>query len=310
MLLITGVSGLLGANLAQAARDRGLEVVGTYCQHPVSLQGASTIQLNLTDFLGGRDLCKTLRPKWVVHCAAATNVDWCEDNPAEARRLNSEVAENLTTACKAVDSRFVYVSTDSVFDGKRGGYDESDVPNPVNEYARSKLLGEQAVLAVAPASLVIRTNMYGWNAQPKASLAEWVLGRLRASQEVAGFMDIVFAPLLVNELCDVLLELLSNGASGLFHASSAGSCSKFDFARSIAQEFELEPSLVRPASHVTTLRAPRPRNTSLNSGKLAALLNRPLPGIRDGLHRMKMLEESGFVTCIRQMISPLPHSLG
>jgi dTDP-4-dehydrorhamnose reductase len=139
-----------------------------------------------------------MRPAWIVHCAAATNVDWCESHPVECMRVNAEAAGALARAARSIGARLVYISTDSVFDGVSGGYRETDPVSPVNHYARSKASGESAVLDEIPDALVLRTNIYGWNLQSKHSLAEWALARLEGGEVVPGFRDVSFSPLLVN----------------------------------------------------------------------------------------------------------------
>ena len=129
-----------------------------------------------------------------MHCAAATNVDWCEDNPKQAEAINVQATADLAEIAAALNARFVYISTDSVFDGKRGDYAETDEPAPLNVYARSKLAGEQETLRLNAAAIVVRVSIYGWNAQKKESLAEWVLRRLEEGSDVPGFTDVFFTP--------------------------------------------------------------------------------------------------------------------
>ena len=100
-----------------------------------------------------------LRPSSVVHCAAATDVDWCEEQPDEAYRINAIMPATLAAISSRSDVRLLYISTDSVFDGARGDYAETDEPEPVNVYARSKLHGERAVLRENPVASIARVNL-------------------------------------------------------------------------------------------------------------------------------------------------------
>ena len=303
MVLITGVSGLLGANLAITARDDGMPVAGLSRAYGVNIPGVEVLRVDLTDTSAVERLCRALRPRWVVHCAALTNVDWCEDHPAEAQEVNAGASGRLAAAARSLGARVVYVSTDAVFDGKlTAGYKEEDTPAPLNVYARTKWLGEKAVLEAAPDSLVVRTNLYGWNVQPKQSLAEWVLSRLEAGVEVPGFDDVVFSPLLANDLGRLILDLMGRGAKGVYHAGAADSCSKYAFAHRLAGEFGFDSAQVlRTSLAATPLRAPRPFNTVLNTRKLSETIGRVPPTVAEGLRRLKSLRDCGFVDRLKKM---------
>lgn len=299
-IVVTGASGLLGANLCLAARERGMAVTALYGRHPFAAEGIDARPLELADEDAARALVDQVRPSSIVHCAAATNVDWCEDHEDEAMRINAGASGALARAAASVGARFAYVSTDSVFDGERGGYTEDDAPAPLNAYARSKLAGERRVAEALPEALVLRTNLYGWNAQPKQSLGEWVLGRLEAGVPFPGFADVTFAPLLANDLADAILDLLEGGMTGTWHLASADAVSKYDFARALAVEFGHDPELVTPARAADVgFRAPRPRDTSLDATRAAAALGRPLPAVGEGLRRFRALRDGGYVNLLK-----------
>src|SRR6266568_4754043 len=115
MILVTGASGLLGANILSRARDQGLEVAGLCHRHILNVPGIEMLSVDLTDDLATRQLFMLLRPAGIIHCAAATNVDWCEDHPETAERLNGQVSGTLAAISFELNCRFVYVSTDAVF---------------------------------------------------------------------------------------------------------------------------------------------------------------------------------------------------
>ena len=210
-------------------------------------------------------------------------------------RINAQVPGELAAGARSVGARFVYISTDAVFDGVSGGYQESDPVAPSNWYARGKAAGEAAVLREMPEALVLRVNIYGWNLQPKSSLAEWVLARLQSAETVPGFVDTTFAPVLANDLADWILRLVALGCSGIYHVASSDWCSKYQFARSIAQVFQLDPSLVLESRlDASSLSAPRPRNTWLRADKLADALGHGMPTVCEGLRRFRALRDNGF----------------
>ncbi|WP_420126708.1 SDR family oxidoreductase [Longimicrobium sp.] len=299
-VVVTGASGLLGATVTLLARERGMRVTALYGTHPFHAEGVDARRLELADEGAVAGLLDEVRPRWVVHCAAATGVDWCETHPDEALRINADASGALARAAAGAGAQVAYVSTDSVFDGERGGYTEDDAPAPLNAYAHSKLMGEVRVREALPGALLLRTNLYGWNAQPKQSLAEWVLARLEAGAPFPGFTDLVFAPLLTNDLAAIILEMLERGMAGTWHLAAADAYSKYDFARAVAEVFGHDPALVTPTrSDDGGLRARRPRNTSLDAGRAAAALGRPMPSVREGLERFRALREGGYVNLLK-----------
>jgi dTDP-4-dehydrorhamnose reductase len=278
-----------------AAAGRGWTVRGAYGRHPVRIPGVETQAVDLTDAGQTRAWLRRRPPRWIVHTAAATQVDWCEHHPDQARRVNVEASRTLAACARELGARLLYVSTDAVFDGERGGYREDDAPRPLSVYARSKHEGELAVQEILPEALVVRTNLYGWNVQDKQSLAEWIFSSLAAGGEVPGFADVIFSPLLSVDAAELLLDVIDRDAAGVFHAGSADAVSKFAFARMLARTCGLDPARVREASiDAAALAAPRPRRSWLDSGKLVATVGRPLPSIQCGLSRFEELRQSGF----------------
>ena len=185
-LLVTGASGLLGFNLAlreSAHRD----VTGiTYSQGLIDTP-FKTLSVDLTNTEVVNRLFDSIQPEGVIHCAAMANIDTCEKQPYEAERINSEVPGEIARICKKNGIRLVHLSTDAVFDGSRGGYLETDTPNPLSVYARTKLDGEHAVLDANPDAVVARVNFYGWSLTGKRSLAEFFYHNLSAGNHSKGF---------------------------------------------------------------------------------------------------------------------------
>lgn len=294
-VLITGASGLLGANLALAAAARGSRVIGAVHSNPLRLPEVEPARLNLGVRGRASALVRETRPDWVIHCAALTNVDRCESHPEEAYGVNVEGSRELADAARQHGGGIIYVSTDAVFQGDRGGYREEDTAEPVNEYARSKLAGEAAVAAANPRHVVVRTNMFGWDPLDRQRLAEWVLGRLESGAEISGFEDVWFNPLLVNHLAGILLDLTEGDRTGTVHAAARDRCSKLEFARMIADVFGYDPEAVRPASvEKMDFKATRPRDTTLETERLTEWLGRPVPTVREGIERFRELRESGY----------------
>jgi dTDP-4-dehydrorhamnose reductase len=291
-LVLTGAAGLLGSTFQIVARQQGHEVV------PVHHRPGSTVDEGIACDLLDDDAPHRLveaAPDWIVNCAALTDVDWCQSHPDETSEVNAALPARVAAAAAAADINVLHVSTDSVFDGRTGGYEEDDTPNPLNVYASAKLAGERDVLAASDTHLVVRTNMFGWSPK-RRGLAEWILGTLRGGGTVPGFTDAFFAPLLTNHLSGVMLEAIGRGLRGLYHAGAPASTSKYEFARDLASRFALDPERVQPATmQGATFIAERPRNTSLVSRRLEQQLGHRLPSLADGVAELKALEDGPFL---------------
>jgi dTDP-4-dehydrorhamnose reductase len=295
MLLVTGASGLLGATVLRSAADLGWEVVGLCHRHVISDPKIRVVKVDLTDESFTSKILFDLRPTAIVHCAAATNVDWCEENPGQTEAINVHASAVLAKIAAELNAHLVYISTDAVFDGKKGDYAETDEPAPLNIYAKSKLAGEQEVVRRHPSALVVRVNIYGWNAQDKDSLAEWVLKRLAAGNDVPGFSDVFFTPILVNHLAPVLFAMLQRALTGTYHVAGSERVSKYEFARRVTTIFGFDPERVKPCRvKDMNLKAARPLDISLNTEKIHTALGRAMPNIDEGLREFRDLRDCQY----------------
>jgi dTDP-4-dehydrorhamnose reductase len=280
---------MLGSAVIRSAVAQGLSVVGTHHGTPVTVAGQDTLRMPLEQPAELEALMARISPTEVVHCAALTNVDYCEANPDEAFAVNATATAVLARAAAGCGARFLYVSTDAVFDGARGWYEETDECHPVNVYALSKLRGEEGSLAENASAVVVRLAPFGWSARPdKRSLAEWVLCELRDGRPITGFVDAVFTPMYAGDLARALLELVrSPGRTGVYHLGSRDALSKYEFARALASAAKLREGEVRPASIVDhPFRARRPLNVSLATTKLSRDTGWVMPAVREGIGHM------------------------
>ena len=197
----------------------------------------------------------------------------------------------------------LYISTDAVFDGKSGDYLETDEPNPQNVYARTKLDGERAVIEEAPDAVVARVNFYGWSLTGKRSLAEFFFNNLKVGQQIKGFTDVYYNPMLVNGLALILMKLFEKDLNGIYHTVSSETLSKYDFGVRLAEKFEFDPELITPVSISDAgLVASRSNNLTLSTEKITTDLGIEMPGVSEGLQKYKKLYEEKYPEHIRQMI--------
>ncbi len=297
-LLVTGASGLLGLNLclkfAQAHKLTGVI-------NRRNLQDApfDTIQADLLAENSIQQLVDRIQPEYIIHCAAMANVDSCERDPLTAQEINAQVPGQLAALCFQRGIELMHISTDAVFDGMQGNYSEQDEPNPLSVYARTKMEGEQLVREANPDALVLRVNFYGFSLSGKRSLAEFFLNNLNAGNQVKGFTDVMFCPLYVADLVDVIFAMIQKDLKGLYHAVSPECLSKYDFGCRIADKFGLDSNLIQPVSvNDGNLVARRSPNLTLCVDKLQDA-GVQLPGQAAGLERLFQHFKRGFPGLIR-----------
>ncbi len=294
-IFLTGASGLLGANLMKIG-SADYQMYGVYNQHKIDFDNCWCAQLDLTSEGETEKMIGKVKPDLIIHCAALTDVEYCETYPVEAEAINVGITKNLSRIAKKLAIKFIYISTDSVFNGKKGDYTEDDTPDPLNVYAQTKLKGEKVIQSELNNYLIVRTNIYGWNYQNKMSLAEWILTKLKRKERITMFTDVYFTPVLVNDLTKVLFKMYENNIIGTFHVTGREKCSKYDFGIRLASVFGLDSKNIEPISVDNfSFKAKRPKDMSLNTSKVSQLINNRLPNIEQGLNLFKELSNSDYL---------------
>ncbi len=229
--------------------------------------GLDLPEIDITDPESCRRVVRKVRPEVVVNCAAATGVDWCEAHRDEAMRINAEGAGNLATACAERGALIVQMSTDYVFDGaSTGEYSEDDPTNPLSVYAESKLEGERAVARATLRHIVLRI---GWLfGQANKSFVRAMLRRADDTEPVRVIDDQVGCPTYSYDIAGAIERLVDAGATGTFHFTNAGPCTRFEMARYIFQRAGIDPArLVAMKSSDLPWVARRPGHTVLSTAK-------------------------------------------
>lgn len=294
-LLITGATGLLGLNLSLLAVDQGHRVTGLSRSSDLSVRPFCLEHVDLVETESALRMIADIEPHAIIHCAAIANLNAAEESPALAKRINGEVPGELARFAAQNGIPFMHISTDAVFDGREGGYTELDTPNPLSIYARTKLAGEIAVREANPDACIARVVFYGWSLSGKRSLSEFFFNELKAGKSVNGFTDTFFCPLYVEDLAWILLEMLHDGLSGLYHVVSPERLSKYKFGVKIARIFGFDADLIEPVQMKAVNRmAARSLNLTLSPAKLEGALGHPLPGVDSGIERLYRRWQDGY----------------
>jgi len=268
---VTGAYGMLGTALLPVLQER----------HQVWGVGSQECDIRRANAVA--EVFEAHRPELVFHLAAYTDVDGCEADPQLADETNSLGTRNVAIASAAVGATLVYVSTDYVFDGsKSGAYVEDDLPNPINVYGRSKLLGEQHVGALLKRYFIVRTS---WLFGPKGQNFVTTILKAARQQSVIRVVDDQYgSPTYTRHLAITLAELMKSGVHGIYHMTGSGACSRFEFAKSILDLRPVEGVEVLPISSLESGRAARrPANSVLESRALAEVNLKPMPHWRGAL---------------------------
>ena len=218
-MVVTGAKGQLGVELLRALSSLG------------EVQGLDLPELDITA-ASCSDLLAALQPDWIIHAAAATDVDGCERAPEVALAVNAQGTRQVADVCRRVGAGLVYLSTDYVFDGTKGvPYVEEDPPAPLNAYGRSKLEGEHAVRALAPRWTIVRTAwMYGKHGR---NFVKAICEKAAAGGPLRVVDDQVGSPTFATDLAEAIACLLARDLTGIFHLTNAGACSWHAFAAAI-----------------------------------------------------------------------------
>jgi dTDP-4-dehydrorhamnose reductase len=238
----------------------------------------------------------SVRPDWLINCAALASLEDCENSPYLAGILNTDLPAKMARACRSRNVSFVHISTDAVFDGEKDGfYTEDDSPNPLGVYAKTKFDGERAVLEENKNAIVARVNFYGWSLSGKRSLAEFFHHNLTNNKSMSGFTDVIFCPMFVNHTTSTLIKMLEKNLKGLYHLVGTQAMSKYQFGVEIARKFSLKEGEISPKSILTSsLTARRAHNLALSTHKLSTDLGESLPDFSTGLFEFYTQYKQGY----------------
>lgn len=243
-ILIIGASGLLGSRMTEVYQSN-YEVYGTYKEHGSLSKNhykLDAIQRNEVSNLIGK-----LKPDLIIDTHGLTSLDYCEANKEEAWKINVEGTRNIAESAKSTGSKYIFISTDAVFNGEKTSlYTENDVPDPINYYGITKASAEKVVISLDDDFIIARTSTLfgkGGHRQLK-SFTNWVIEQLRNKQKISVATDQYNNPTYTDNLCQFVQKLYEKDARGIFHTAGKDTISRFEFANKIADTFDLDKNLI------------------------------------------------------------------
>ena len=270
--LVTGSAGLIGSQVVKDLIKQNQTVYSCY-HDKKPLQGIPT-HLDLSDKNQIIQTLEEIKPDRIIHLAAMTGVDLCETEQELATTINTKSTEIIAKQAAKNNIFFLYVSTDYVFNGIDGMKKESDSPNPLGFYGKSKLGGELALNKLASNWCIARTSTPFGIHPTKKSFPLWIKENLDAKKEIPVLVDQFTTPTYVPNLSKMLIEIATRQINGIIHVSGATRISRYDLAELIAGKFNLDKNLLIPTKIDTmNWKAQRPKDSSLNTSLASENLN-------------------------------------
>lgn len=272
-VLVTGVSGQLGYDVARVLAQRGIEYRGT-----------SSKELDITDRAAVEHLMQSYRPDAVIHCAAYTKVDLAEDEPERCWAVNADGTRNLAAACREIGAKMLYISTDYVFPGTGEQFRRTDDPvSPVNTYGRSKLAGELAVQSLLETYFIVRISwVFGKNGN---NFVKTMLRLAETRTELTVVCDQIGSPTYTADLAPLLCDMVQTERYGIYHATNGGTCAWSEFARAIFELADKQVTVYPIPTSAYPTRAVRPLNSRMSKECLHSNGFQELPEWKNALAR-------------------------
>lgn len=298
-ILLTGSNGLIGSSIVRMANEMYLWPVVACSQSYNKLPLTEGNVFELCDITNGamvNYIIEKHKPDAVIHTAALSKPDYCEQNREDCWKINVLSVDALAKKCHSLQIPLLYLSSDFIYDGLKGHYSELDLPNPCCFYGESKAEGERIVLSYSN-NISVRTSLvYGWPADPsKGNILSWVVSSLRANKQIRVVGDQFRAPTFADDLAQGCLEIIHRKKAGVYNLCGYETSSVYDFAKQIARCFGLYEGLLLPVDTISLNEpARRPLKTGLAISKAIIELNFSPKSIHEGLYVLKDREHRAF----------------
>ncbi|NCS87260.1 MAG: dTDP-4-dehydrorhamnose reductase [Ignavibacteria bacterium CG2_30_36_16] len=265
-ILITGANGMLGQRtIFNLALAKNYELLGVSLEDEAVFSNVDYKCVDLTNRDDFKQVVYNFCPDFIINTAAFTNVDLSETERETAWKVNVKGVEYVAEAARVIDAHVIHISTDYVFDGKRGPYSEKSRTNPLGYYGRTKLASENVLNTSGVFNTIIRTNVLFGIADSRPDFVRWVVSSLRAGKEIRIVTDQINNPTFIDDLVQAISKIIEFKKYGLYNIGGREFLSRYDFTIKIADYFQLDKSLIKK---IVTEDLNQPAKRPLKSGLL------------------------------------------
>ena len=290
-ILITGGTGLLGKAIIEESGGKN-EIAATYVggYEMENSREVNFHKLDLLDFSGNERLVSDFKPEIVIHTASIGSPDYAEKYREKTWDVNVGGTKALLSICERLGTKFIFISSNGIYDGENAPYEEMDEARPVNYYGETKLAGENVVKESGHISAIVRPIlMYGWNHEhERPNIVTIALAKLKKGEEIFAYDDVFSNALYVNSCARAILKIIEAEKYDVFNIAGAQRESIFGLLKRTAEVFGHDPALVKPVQRgFFNELVPRPTDTSYKTGKMEKVLGiKPLT-LDGGLESMR-----------------------
>lgn len=245
-ILITGANGLLGQKcITELKSDYELYLCDVHDASFLDKENIPYFVIDITKRQAVKNAITSLKPHYIVNAAAYTDVDGCETSKELCWKTNVEAVDNLVYAALKTDSKIIHISSDYIFDGKNGPYQETDVPSPLGYYGKSKLAGENVLIRSNVQSAILRTMiLYGVGIKTRPNFVTWLINEIQNERHVKIVNDQYGNPTLADDLARAIKRVIDLEKWDIFHVSGSQLIDRYHFAVRIAETFDLNPEYI------------------------------------------------------------------
>jgi dTDP-4-dehydrorhamnose reductase len=264
-IFIVGANGMLGQRLVEAFQnDDNVQLLTCSVEPQPFFNDAEYLSCDMTKRENIKNIIFEFYPDFIINAAAFTNVDLSEVEREKAWKVNVKGVEYLAEASRVLDAHLIHISSDYIFDGRKGPYNEKDKPNPLGYYGRTKLASENALKISGAIYTILRTNvLYGMAKNSRPDFVRWVISQLKGNKEIRIVTDQYNNPTFTDDMVQAITKVITYRRQGIYNIGGRDFLSRYEFTKIIADYFNLEQQLITP---ITTEELNQPAKRPLKSG--------------------------------------------
>ncbi|MGD1005975.1 MAG: dTDP-4-dehydrorhamnose reductase [Ignavibacteriaceae bacterium] len=263
-ILVIGANGMLGQRVIRFySKQENVELLGSSIEPEPVYKNTEYVCCDLSKRESVKKVVYDFYPDFIINTAAYTNVDKCEVERETAWKTNVKGVEYIAEVCRVVDAHFIHISTDYIFDGTKGPYDETAIPNPLGYYGRTKLASENALKISGSIYTILRTNVLYGIAESHPDFVRWLVNTIRKGEKVRIVIDQINNPTFIDDLVQAISKAVEFNKQGIYNIGGKEFLSRYDFSLKIADYFNLDKNLILP---IKTSELNQPAQRPLKSG--------------------------------------------